>query len=160
MIILYKPKIFDLWFRRSFLEDEATMSFNHAWGGTISFPKSDWTDWYNHWIINHDGKRFYRYLMEVDTDEFVGEIAYHFDGARQIWLVDVIIPAQFRGNGYGTKGLRILCEEAAKNGIDEICDDIAIDNPAITLFLREGFVEEYRTNDIIMLRKKLAKTNK
>ena len=34
-------------------------------------------------------------------------------------------------------------------------DDIAIDNPAITLFLRHGFVEEYRTDEIIMLKKEL-----
>ena len=34
-------------------------------------------------------------------------------------------------------------------------DDIAIDNPSITLFLRHGFVEEYRVDEIIMLKKEL-----
>ena len=34
-------------------------------------------------------------------------------------------------------------------------DDIAIDNPAIRLFLKAGFYEEYRTDEIIMLKKDL-----
>lgn len=32
-------------------------------------------------------------------------------------------------------------------------DDIAIDNPAISIFLKEGFIEEYRTDEIILLKK-------
>ena len=32
-------------------------------------------------------------------------------------------------------------------------DDIAIDNPAAALFLKHGFEEEFRTEEIIMLRK-------
>ncbi len=42
-----------------------------------------------------------------------------------------------------------------KNGVSVLYDDIAIDNPSITLFLRHGFVEEYRTDEIIMLKKEL-----
>lgn len=34
-------------------------------------------------------------------------------------------------------------------------DDIAIDNPAISLFLNSGFVEVYRTREYIMLKKDL-----
>ena len=34
-------------------------------------------------------------------------------------------------------------------------ENIAVDNPAVELFLRHGFIEEYRTDDIIMLRKEL-----
>ena len=33
--------------------------------------------------------------------------------------------------------------------------NIAIDNPAVTLFLQCGFSEEYRTDEIIMLKKQL-----
>lgn len=38
MISLYKPEIDELWFRESMMADNATMSYNHAWGGTIPFP--------------------------------------------------------------------------------------------------------------------------
>ncbi|MBQ7058884.1 MAG: GNAT family N-acetyltransferase [Firmicutes bacterium] len=155
MLNLYIPTVEDLWFREKMLADEETMSYNHAWGGTILFPESEWQSWYDHWILCDDGKWFYRYLREVDSGEFVGEIAYHFDEARSIWLANVIIIAEHRGKGYGKQGLKILCELAAKNGIEILYDDIAIDNPALSLFIDNGFIEEYRTDDIIMLKKDL-----
>ena len=42
MIKLYTPQYNDLWFRKMLMEDEDTMSFNHAWGGTIDFPEEEW----------------------------------------------------------------------------------------------------------------------
>ena len=35
------PTLEDMWFRESLLADEETMSYNHAWGGTISWPKEN-----------------------------------------------------------------------------------------------------------------------
>ena len=49
----------------------------------------------------------------------------------------------------------MLCSAAKENGISALYDDIAIDNPAIGLFLRHGFVEENRTEEKIFLRKEL-----
>ncbi|MBO4888097.1 MAG: GNAT family N-acetyltransferase [Firmicutes bacterium] len=155
MLELYKPRVEDLWFREKMLSDEETMSYNHAWGGTIPFPESEWKSWHEYWVLCDDGKRFYRYLKDADSGEFVGEIAYHFDNERMIWLADVIVIADQRGKGYGKQGLKILCELAAKNGIENLYDDIAIDNPAISLFKENGFIEEYRTDEIIMLKKEL-----
>ena len=34
----------------------------------------------------------------------------------------------------------MLCEAAKANGVQTLYDDIAIDNPAIKLFLKTGFV--------------------
>lgn len=156
MVRLYEPRLEDLWFRKEFMSDIETMSYNHAWGGTIPFPESEWPRWYDHWIRCHDGKRFYRYLAKQESDEFIGEIAYHFDGERKIWLADIIVASLYRGRGYGTQGLALLCEEAVKNGIDVLRDDIAIDNLAVSMFLKNGFSEEYRTGEIIMLKKDLG----
>ncbi len=156
MIRLYEPRLEDLWFRRELLSDEATMSYNHAWGGTIPFPESRWPGWYNDWVIHYENKRFYCYLMKCESDEFLGEIAYHFDNDRKIWLADIIIDSRYRGRGYGKQGLSLLCKAAAENGIEVLYDDIAIDNPAVPLFLGNGFREEYRTDEIIMLKKILG----
>ncbi len=155
MIVPYKPEPEDLWFRQKFMADEATMSYNYAWGGTIPFPESEWESWYDHWLVHHENKRFYRYLQDPETGVFAGEMAYHYDKERDIWVADIIIAAEYRGRGYGAEGLRFLCEAAAKNGITELRDDIAIDNPAIRMFLKAGFAEEYRTDEIIMLKKDL-----
>ena len=150
MIELYTPKYEDLWFRKMFMSDEATMSYNHAWGGTIDFPESAWADWYDYWVQNPEGKRFYRYLKN-ENNKFVGEIAYHYNGKE--YIADVIVYAKYRGKGYGREGLCLLCEAAKAAEIEVLYDDIAIDNPAISMFLKMDFVEEYRTEKCIMLKK-------
>ncbi|MBR4164492.1 MAG: GNAT family N-acetyltransferase [Solobacterium sp.] len=152
MLTLHKPAYEDLWFRQKMMADEKTMSYNHAWGGTIPFPEEEWKDWYDYWIINHNNQRYYRYLKD---DDFVGEIAYHYDKELKGYIADVIIFAKYRGKGYGSKGLQMLCNAAKENGISVLYDDIAIDNSAIHLFLKDGFTEKYRTEDKIILMKQL-----
>jgi len=153
VIDLYVPKYADLWFRKTFMSDEETMSYNHAWGGTIDFPEDQWPGWYARWVENPESERFYRYLQDTETKEFVGEISYHYNGKE--YIADVIVFSKYRGKGYGTEGLRLLCATAKRAGIQHLYDDIAIDNPAVTLFLKMGFTEEYRTGEIIMLKKPL-----
>ena len=153
MLDLYEPHIEDLWFKEKMMGDEQTMAYNHAYGGTIPFPKEHWADWHDRWIINHNDKRFYRYIKDRDT--FVGEVAYHFDGERQIYIADVIIYAPYRGKGYGRKGLLLLCETAKANGIRELYDDIAIDNSSVALFLKCGFAEVLRTSEYVLVKKEM-----
>ena len=153
MIELYEPCIEDLWFKEKMMGDEQTMSYNHAYGGTIPFPKKHWADWHDRWITNHNSKRFYRYIKE--NNSFVGEVAYHFDEERQIYIADVIIFVPYRGKGYGRKGLMLLCEAAKENGIKELHDDIAIDNSSVELFLKCGFAEVLRTSEYVLVKKEL-----
>ena len=148
MIKLYKPNIEELWFKEKMMSDEDTMSYNH---GTIAFPESKWDSWYQRWMT--DGKHFYRYICDGDT--FVGEVAYYLDSEREIYIADVIIYAPYREKGYGHQGLSLLCEYAKNNGIKELYDDIAIDNPSINLFLKYGFREVLRTDEYVLVKKKL-----
>ncbi|MBR3294168.1 MAG: GNAT family N-acetyltransferase [Oscillospiraceae bacterium] len=154
MLKRYLPKLEDLWFRQTMLADPETMSYNHAWGGTIPFPEDAWRSWYEHWLVRHENKRFYRYLMD-EHGRFVGEIAYHWDKERCMYFADIIIHAPQRGKGYGRQGLALLCQSAKENGVELLYDDLAIDNPALPLFLKQDFTEEYRTDQIIMLKKEL-----
>lgn len=154
MVKAYIPKYEDLWFRQKLLANPETMAYNHAWGGTVSFPEEKWDNWYNKWIVNAEG-RFYRYLVNEEDNEFVGEIAYHYDKDRKINIADIIVLAKYRGMGFGKQGLRLLCEFAKNNGIDTLYDNIAIENSSVELFLKNGFFEEYRTEEFIMLKKDL-----
>ena len=154
MLTIYKPQFEDLWFRRMMLEDEETMSYNHAWGGTIPWPKAEWDGWYDRWVANPKDGRLYRYVKNSSGD-FVGEIAYHYDADMQGFTANVIIFSKYRGRGYGGQALELLCAEARSNGITVLYDDIAIDNPAAALFLRHGFKEEARTAEKIILKKAL-----
>lgn len=154
MIEAVIPTFEELWFRQMMLSDEDTMSFNHAWGGTISFPENERESWYDYWIVNHDNQRYYRYLKNENGD-FVGEIAYHYSPEYDGYVADVIVFSEFRGQGYGSQGLEVLCDAAKENGISVLLDDIAIDNPAISLFLKHGFSEINRTDEKIVLKKYL-----
>ncbi len=154
MLSLYNPEYRDLWFRQQMLSDGETMSYNHTWGGTIAWPEEEWSGWYEYWVINPEGKRYYRYLKN-EQGEFVGEIAYHYDEEIRHEIANVLIYAPYRGRGYGSCALDLLCKEAKKNDVSLLYDDIAIDNPAIGLFYRHGFSEDFRTGNRIFLRKKL-----
>ena len=154
MLELYKPNLEDLWFKEKMLNDDLTMSYNRAYGGTITFPREKWAGWYDRWIINHENRRLYRYIKKEDT--FLGEIAYHYDEVKKMYLADVIIYAPFRRQGYGKIALALLCEEAKKNGVRELYDQLADDNPAIDMFLKYGFEEVERIDkSSILIRKML-----
>ena len=105
MLEVVTPTFADMWFRESLLADEETMSYNHAWGGTIPFPKENWQNWYDYWIINHENRRYYRYLKA--ENRFVGEVAYHYDPEYDGYVTNVIIFSAFRGKGYGAQGKRL-----------------------------------------------------
>lgn len=154
MLTLITPNIDDLWFREDLMADEDTMSYNAKWGGTIPFPKDEWESWYDAWVRNSEGKRYYRYLMNSDN-EYVGEIAYHYDRQRDIYICDVIILAKYRNRGYGSEGIRQLCKAAKINGISVLYDDIAVDNPSYKLFLKNGFEIEYKDEEIVMVKRNL-----
>ncbi|MCR4905193.1 MAG: GNAT family N-acetyltransferase [Clostridiales bacterium] len=130
------------------------MSYNRAWGGTVPFPEERWGEWYARWVADPGGKRYYRYLKE-DSGEFIGEIAYHFDGESGNCMADVIVFSKYRGKGYGSRALELLCAAARENGVSILYDDIAADNPALRLFLKHGFTEEYRTEEKIILKRTL-----
>ena len=154
-MIAHRPTLRELHFRERLLSDEETMSYNAAWGGTIPFPPEKWESWYSRWVEAPADRRYYRYLYEPGLDDFVGEISYHYDEERCIYLCDVVVLAKYRGRGFGTTGIDLICRAAKENGIDTLYDDIAADNPASRLFLKNGFAVDYQNDDVVMVKKKL-----
>ena len=152
MLKVVKPELEDLWFRESMMADIETMSYNDAWGGTIPIPKEDWEEWYTLWVRNSGQERYYRYLKDDANKVFVGEISYHFDKLRNIYICDVIIKAEFRKQGFGTQGIQLLCEAAKANGVEALYDNIAADNPSAHLFLKNGFSIEFQNDEILMVK--------
>lgn len=69
-----------------------------------------------------------------EENEYVGEIAYHYDNQRGIYICDIKIMAKYRNKGYGTEGIKLLCDAAKRNGVAVLYDDIAADNPSYHLF--------------------------
>ena len=154
MIRLIKPKYNDLIFRQELLSDPDTMSYNKKYGGTIDFPKEKWENWYDRWIINPN-KKFYRYIYDINTDRFVGEVCFQYDNEFDCYVCGMIVKDCYRGLGFGREGLLALLNEANKLCITEVYDNIAIDNSSINLFIKCGFKEEYRNDEFIMMKKVL-----
>lgn len=145
-IILKKPVIEELVFRKMLLSDEATMLYNKTYGGTIDFPIEKWQAWYKCWVSNNDKNYFYRYILDVENNQYVGEVAYHFQSDSNSYVCNIIIMDKYRNKGYGRLGLMALCAVAKENGIETLYDNIAVDNPSLSFFLNLGFKIEYQTN--------------
>ena len=95
---LYRPAVHDLWFKWDLLADEATMSYNRAWGGTVDFPEDLWGRWHDALVAREgEGRRFYRYLRDLDAGEFVGEVAYRWDPDYDSFITHMLVHARFRG---------------------------------------------------------------
>lgn len=151
MTALYIPEMPELWFRRQLLADEATMSYNRRWGGTVDFPEVRWPEWYERWLCDPEG-HFYRYLTD-ESGAFVGEAAYHREG--DIYMADVIVYAPYRRRGHGREGLLLLCDAAKKNGLEALHDRIAADNPAVKLFTDCGFSVTSKDSTAVTVMKRL-----
>lgn len=151
MLISTIPEFKELSFRKELLSDEKTMAYNHAYGGAIGFEESRWESWYQRWILDQSGQRFYRYLYSDIEECYVGEISYHYDEEVNGMMCDVLIHDCFRGQGYGKEGLLLLCQHAQNNHVDTLYDLIASDNPACHLFLKCGFeIIERRTENTLV----------
>ena len=155
MLKFWLPFPSELKYRKEWLSDEETMAYNRVWGGTVDFCEEHWDSWYCTWVIDPEGRHFYRYLKN-ENGTFVGEAAFHREEDTDRWMTDVLIPAAYRKKGYGKEALLMLENAARENGIDCLYDSIAADNTAaIKLFINEGFCEEYRTEEYVMMKKML-----
>ncbi len=154
-VILKIPTLAELAFRQQLLADADTMQYNHAYGGTIFFPPERWKSWYQRWIVDPAENYFYRYVFDEALGQNVGEVAYHLDMDTGDYLCDVLIHSQYRRRGYGRQALQLLCEAARANGVTCLCDDIAIDNPSLALFIKSGFTVEFQTAEYTFVTKRL-----
>lgn len=155
MIRLIQPSLEELSFKQEMLSDEKTMSYNHAYGGTIDFSRSRWLSWYEKWIANNDYHYFYRYIYSEQLHCYVGEVAYRYDIETKRYLCDIIVHSKYRNRGFGKKGLLALCKEAKNNGIKELYDEILLDNPSIHLFLNNDFILEKQTSNVFVVKRVL-----
>lgn len=153
-LTLYQPGLDELVWREKWLSDPETMSYNRAYGGTVAFPRERWADWYTRWIED-EGARFFRYLRLGNGGEFVGNAAYYRDEEFDGYLCEVLVYAPYRGRGFGRRGLALLCGAARANGVKRLMDKIAVDNPSVEMFLRNGFRERTRTDEFILVERDL-----
>lgn len=118
-IELYVPKPADLWFRQKLLSDPATMSYNkgydlgfdgyHKDTGCIDFPEESWAGWFARWV-NAGPERFYAYLRDRASGEFLGEVSLHQTEGPGVYEMGIVLHSSQRGKGCSKEGIRLLLD--------------------------------------------------
>ena len=114
----YKPKFEDLWFLQVIASDPETVCFTCETCDAVSALQAEWGNWYELWVNNPD-KRYYRYITTGKSRLFVGDASCFYDEQQELWLAAISICAKYRGQGYESAALRLLCEAAREAGIPE-----------------------------------------
>lgn len=158
------PKFEELEYRRKLLSDEETMAYNIGHGetyetGCIDFNKITWRNWISLWV-NNVPERYYAYIIKIDENIPVGEVALRFDSEKNSYCVNIIIEAKHRGSGLSEQALKLLMDIAFNElGADKVFDDFPKSRiSAEKLFKKVGFKRV--SDEIIELTKRdyLSKT--
>ena len=132
-IELYVPKLEDYWFEELMQSDAETMSYNagydvsyygyHYDTGCIYFPEERWKISFDKRVNEN---KYFAYLRDISTGEFVGYVNYHFSKGDNRYDCGIVIESKYRGKGYSKEGLKLLVDEAFNNGVDALYDNFEI----------------------------------
>ena len=133
-LILVEPKLEEYYYEQRLLSDPDTMNYNagydvsydgyHYDKGCIDFPESKWI---NDFEKRKSKDRFFAYIKDIDLDEYIGYVNYHYNKNDNRYECGIVIEGKYRKNGYSKIGLKLLCKEAFKNGIEELYDSFEKD---------------------------------
>lgn len=144
------PEFEELSFRQKLYTDPPTIG---CFCCTINFSRDKWADWFDKWVKNPE-KRFYAYIVDKETKQFVGDVNYHYDSHFNCYMIGVVILDEFRGRGFAQEGLKLLIQRAKKDKIDKLANLIPKDREsAIHIHKKLGFVEifdEENENDVYL----------
>lgn len=156
---LYIPRAEDLWFRQAMEADPVTMAYNAGWDvsyegyhpdtGCIDLPESRWAAEHAG-LVGHEPERFYAFVRERGTGEFVGEVNFHRDSPDGRCGMGVVIHAPFRGRRYGLPALELLLERAFETcGVPVLCNSFEEGRgAALAIHLQAGFQQTGRTRAV------------
>ncbi len=55
---------------------------------------------------------FYAYLALIKSNEFIGDVCFHYEKSSDSHCIGIVIEAKHRGKGYCSKGLIRLAEKS------------------------------------------------
>ncbi|CEO20445.1 GNAT family N-acetyltransferase [Paraclostridium sordellii] len=151
-LYLHVPTFDELDYRQKILGQEDTMSYNKGYNlltenynnetGCIDFSKKYWDKWYAKWILEATD-RYYAYIVESNTDDFVGEVCFYYEEEEKLYRIGIVIESIHRGKGYCSKGLIKLADVAFNDfNIKRLRNVIPLDRKyAIKGHKKAGFKE-------------------
>lgn len=166
-IKLYIPKKTELDFAKNILKDPATMAYNKGYdldfpgydkeSGTITLSDKYWEKWYDLYFANV-GYYFYAYIYDQDLKVFVGEVNFHPSKLNPNTRdIGIVIKDEFRGQGYGKVGLKLLIDKAFSfDSIKALCNNFEKERiAALKIHEDLGFkIVNYKVNIIELILKK------
>lgn len=151
-LYLHIPSYEELYYRQKILSQPDTMSYNKGYElgfanynnetGCIDFRNEFWSNWHSRWISN-EPERFYAYIAEEKSNNYIGEVSFHYDKGSNIHCIGIVIEAKHRGKGYCSEGLIKLEEKAFDElNIDKLRNHIPIERKSAILgHKKAGFKE-------------------
>jgi len=146
MLTLYVPELKDYWYEEKLQSDPKTMEYNagydvsyygyHYDTGCIDFKKDKWKETYDK---RKNENKYFAYLKDLSTNEFVGYVNYHFNKNDNRYDCGIVIEYKHRGKGYSKEGLKLLFKKAKEDGIDSLYDIFEKERYGIKVFLDLGF---------------------
>lgn len=82
------------------------------------FQKEDWPAFYDHDVEADVKERVYRYIFCPKCNDFTGEVSWQYNQERNRYEIYILVSSSMRLEGYGRKGINLLKQMAAENGID------------------------------------------
>jgi len=146
---LVVPELEDLWFKKKIKEDPQTMDYNAGYDLNIQgYNREDGTIqtdieqlknvWFKRWI-NNKPTNFYYYIKF--NDKFIGEIYAKLDNERSSYEIGIVIKGEYRGRGFSTPAVNLLCEELKRYGVKYLYHELPISRKAaIKADINNGFI--------------------
>ena len=146
---LIVPQKEDLWFKKEMKEDPNTMDYNAGYdlnidgynrqNGTIQTDINELKEvWAKKWIGNRPA--IFYYFIQADK-QFIGEIYAKYDVSRNSYEIGIVIKGEYRGKGYSTPAIKLLCEELKKQGIKKLYHKLPMcRKAAIKADINNGFI--------------------
>lgn len=133
---LIKPEMDELSFRKRMLENLHTMNWL---GETIPFPKEEWKDFYDSYVLADPSEKYYRLIYCPGCNDFVGAVSYALNSETNRYEMELLIEANRRLCGYGRWALGAIKSIAAKHGLPALWVRISKSNTAFDFLERYGF---------------------
>ena len=149
-LFLTIPEIKDLYFKKELKEDPNTMDYNKGYdvsyngynynNGTIKTDINELKDlWYPKWINNWP-QTYYAYITK-ENGSFIGETYAKWDEARNAYEIGIIIKGEYRGRGYSSTVIGLLCDKLKELGAKKLYHELPTERiGAIKAEINNGFV--------------------
>ena len=149
-LFLSVPTKDDIWVKKEINEDPNSMDYNAGYNvsyagynyedGTIKTDlKELQLNWLPRWI-GQEPNKYFAFVRRFVDGAYIGYV-YFKDKTELGQEIGIVIKGDYRGKGYSTKAIKLLCEKADEMGVKKLFHQIPENRvAAIKADLNNGFI--------------------